>query len=322
VALSIVSPLYRSAPYLDEFHRRISAVAAEAAPDYEIVLVNDGSPDASLAIAVEIVRRNPRTRVVDLARNHGHHRAMMIGLGYARGARVFLIDCDLEVDPETLPRFLHRMEEAEADAVYGVQTHRADNWRRRLLAAAFYRTFNWLSDTPIPVNLMTTRLMTRRYVRGLVAHREREILIGGLWAITGFVQVPLPVEKRWKGQSTYDVARRVSTLVDGITSFSVRPLAMIFYLGVAIFLLALLGALTIVVRWAFFGGFLVGWASTIVSIWLLGGLTLSSLGVIGYYLAKIFVETKQRPYAIVRAVYDAATPVPSTDDLATDRGDH
>ena len=330
VALSIVTPLYRSAAYLDEFHRRISAVAAEVTPDYEIVLVNDGSPDASLAIAVEIVRRDPRTRVVDLARNYGHHRAIMIGLGYARGERVFLIDCDLEVDPEYLPRFLRRLEETGADAVYGVQTHRTDSWSRRLFAVAFYHVFNWFSETPIPLNLVTTRLMTRRYVRGLVAHREREILIAGLWAITGFVQVPFPVEKRWKGESSYNLACRVSLLVDGITSFSARPLAMIFYLGIAISLAAFLGVLAIVVRWAFFGGFLVGWASVIVSIWLLGGLTLSSLGIIGYYLAKVFVETKQRPYGIVRDVYETVVPevptrgriaVPKQDDGVPGRGE-
>jgi putative glycosyltransferase len=115
--------------------------------------------------------------------------------------------------------------------------------------------------------------------------------------------VPIVVHKSFKGHSTYNIARRLAVSVDSVTSWSNRPLVLIFYLGLFVSMLAAAGALYLTIRWMFFGGFLVGWASVIVSVWLLGGLCLMSLGVIGYYLAKVFIETKQRPYTVIRDVY-------------------
>jgi putative glycosyltransferase len=152
---------------------------------------------------------------------------------------------------------------------------------------------------------MTLRLMTHRYVRALVQHRERELMIAGLWALTGFHQVPKPVRKLHKGVTTYDVHRKIATLVNSVTSFSNRPLVYIFYLGVSISTLAGLAALYLIARRVFFDTLLTGWPSLIVSVWLLGGMTLLCLGVIGIYISKIFLETKQRPYTIVRAVYES-----------------
>ncbi len=146
--------------------------------------------------------------------------------------------------------------------------------------------------------------MTRKYVKALVQHRERETLIAGLWAITGFKQVSLPVKKHLKTSSTYDLRRKVSQLVNAITSFSSRPLDMIFYLGCVILFFSIIAALDLIIRKLFFGTLLQGWASLIVSVWLLGGLTIFSLGVIGIYLSKIFVEVKQRPYTIVKEIYE------------------
>jgi putative glycosyltransferase len=149
--------------------------------------------------------------------------------------------------------------------------------------------------------------MTRRYVQALVQHREREVLIGGLWEITGFKQVSLVIDKAVKGSTTYSIRRRITIVVNAVTSFSNKPLVLIFYLGSLISLLSLLAASYLVVRRIFFGELLTGWPSLIVSIWLLGGLTILCLGVIGIYLAKIFTEVKQRPYTIIRCMYDHRT---------------
>ena len=159
--------------------------------DYEIVLVNDGSPDASLDIALDLLSRDARVRVVDLARNFGHHRAMMTGLAQARGERVFLIDADLEEDPELLTSFTEIMRTTGADVIHGVQQARRGGWVERAGGWLFFKIFNALSNTRIPENLITVRLMTRRYVSALVSHREREMIIAGLWAITGFLQIPV-----------------------------------------------------------------------------------------------------------------------------------
>jgi putative glycosyltransferase len=303
--LSVVATLYRSAPQLREFHARARAAAESISPDFEIVLVNDGSPDDSLSVAVELQRADPHLRVVDLSRNFGHHRAMMAGLAHARGDLVFLVDSDLEVDPEVLLPFHRQMALTGADVVFGVQESRRGSFVSRLLAGVYYSVFNWLSDTDLPRNLVTARLMTRRYLSALVEHREREIMIAGLWALAGFQQVPCPVRKGHKGSSTYTLGGKIAIVVNAVTSFSNKPLVMVFYLGMLLSLGAALAALYLVAGRLLFGIFLTGWLSLIVAVWFFGGLTIFCLGVLGIYLSKIFTETKQRPYVIVRHVYEA-----------------
>src|SRR4051812_25349055 len=184
--LSVVTTMYRSAPYLVEFHDRVCRAAKALFESFEIVFVNDGSPDEALDVAVRLFEEDERVRVIDLSRNFGHHAAIMTGLDRAHGDLVFLLDCDLEEEPELLSAFHDAMEATRADAVYGVQASRKGGRVERWAGAVFYKVFNALSATPVPANLVTARLMTRRYVRALVAHREREICLAGLWAITGF----------------------------------------------------------------------------------------------------------------------------------------
>jgi putative glycosyltransferase len=302
--LSIVASLYRSGAYIDEFYRRSSAAARALTERYEIVFVNDGSPDDSLELAVALQRGDARIRIVDLSRNFGHHKAMMTGLRYARGSLVFLIDTDLEVAPETLSVFHAAMRDTHVDVVYGVQDVRRERTLDRWAAHLFYTVFNALSTHAIPRNLLTVRLMTRRYVDALLQHEERETLIGGLWVLTGFAQLPHAVTKRSKGATTYNWRRRFAILFHGVTSFSNKPLLWIFYLGCIISALSACALLFLVIHWAFFGGFLVGWASVMVGIFLTLGVNTFCLGIIGLYLSKVFTETKQRPYTIVRAVLE------------------
>jgi putative glycosyltransferase len=314
--LSIVTTLYRSQPHLEEFYRRICAAASAITPDFEIILVNDGSPDVALEIAVGLYQQDARVRVIDLSRNFGHHRAMMTGLAHARGALVLLIDCDLEEEPELLSRFHARLVETGADVIYGTQISRKGGLWERISGALFYRVFSALSSTPVPKNLVTLRLMTRRYVRALVQHRDREIFLAGLWQITGFHQVALPVVKLWRGTSSYSWRHRIAILVNAVTSFSTTPLVWIFYLGIAMLLLSTAGALYLIVQKLFFGTFLFGWPSLIVSIWMIGGFTIFSIGIIGIYLSKIFAETKDRPYTIIREIYQRCAGDKSEEDAA------
>jgi len=302
--LSIVTTLYYSAPYVDEFYRRAREQAANFTSEFEIIFVNDGSPDDSLDRAVALHLTDERVRVVDLARNFGHHKAMMTGLEYSHGELIFLIDSDLEEAPELLATFSEIMQARQSDVVFGVQMKRKGGIAERVSGGLYFWLWNLLSPEPIVPNLCTVRLMSRRYVNALLLHREREINIAGLWAITGFQQIAQPIQKLSKGTSAYDLTRKFGMLVNAITSFSNKPLILIFYLGTAISLLALVGALFLVIQRFFFNVLLDGWPSLIVSIWLLGGLTIFCLGIIGIYLSKIFIEAKQRPYTIVRQFYE------------------
>jgi putative glycosyltransferase len=320
VRLSIVSTLYQSGSHLEEFYRRVRAVAATLTDDFEMVLVNDGSSDASLDIALSLFRQDPRVRVIDLARNFGHHKAMMTGLAKASGDLIFLIDSDLEEEPELLTIFHQTLLRTSADVIYGVQAERRGGIMERAGGWLFFRIFNTLSDWPIAANLVTVRLMTRQYVAALIEHRERETMIAGLWAITGFGQVAVPIRKHSQSASTYRLTHKIAILVNSITSFSDKPLVLIFYLGFIILSLASMSAAYLVVRRVFFGQLLAGWASLIVSVWLLGGLTLFCLGIIGIYLSKVFLETKQRPYTIIRHTYER--PIRSDDaTVSTDARD-
>jgi putative glycosyltransferase len=306
--LSIVTTLYGSARHLEAFYERARATALRLTPDYEFILVNDGSPDDSLEVAVRLHERDARVRVVDLSRNFGHHKAMMTGLADSRGDYVFLIDCDLEEEPELLISFHEELTRSSSDVVFGVQESRKGSLFERASGGLYFWVLNLLSNYPIPTNLITVRLMTRRYVAALLQHKEREMVISGLWVITGFTQKSQVVKKLSRPGTTYDIGRKIVHLVNSVTSFSDRPLVFIFYAGTLILLVSGTAALYLVVRRVFFGVLLAGWPSLIVSVWLLGGLTLFSLGIIGIYLSKVFIETKQRPYSVVRQRFEREGP--------------
>lgn len=302
--LSVVTTLYRSSPYLEEFYRRITAAAGQLTADYELIFVDDGSPDNSLDVALALYARDPHVRVIELSRNFGHHRAIVTGLEHARGELVFLIDCDLEEAPELLQQFYSEMQAAAGvDVVYGVQRNRKGDWFEKISGKLFYWIFNLLSTYPIPPNQVTARLMKREYVKALVQHRDREICLVGLMAITGFRQVACPVDKGHKGATTYSLLKRVNLFVNAITSFSNRPLLLIFYIGTAVVSVSAISGIALIVRELFVGPYLAGWASLMVSLWFLGGLMIFCIGVVGVYLSRVYMETKERPHTIIRHLH-------------------
>jgi putative glycosyltransferase len=301
--LSIVTTMYHSASHLLEFYDRMKKEADAITPDHEIIFVNDGSPDSSLDVALSIGRKDDKVCVVDLSRNFGHHKAIMTGLSYAGGEKVFLIDCDLEEEPELLGLFYKKLADEGCDVVYGVQKGRKGGLFERLSGELFYSVLNYLSNEEFPRNAVTARLMSGRYVKSLLEHGEREIFIDGLWQLTGYRQMPVPVVKHSKSETTYSLRKKLALFINAITSFSDRPLIYIFYTGSAISLIAALYIVLLLVRKVLFGITVGGWTSLIVSVWFLGGLTIFFLGVIGIYLSKVFIETKKRPYTVVRGVY-------------------
>ena len=301
--LSVVTSLYWSAPHLREFHRRASLAAAAVDADYEIVLVDDGSPDDSLAVALELQAADPHVVVIDLSRNFGHHRAIRTGVAHARGDRVFLLDCDLEEAPELVIEFAERMRAEDCDMVYGVQVERKGGWFERASGDLYYRLFNLLSSAPGPRNIVTARLVSRRMVDALLRYGEQVTWMDGLFALAGFRQVGVPVIKGSKGESTYTLRRKLKMFVDSITDFSEVPLHLIFWAGFAISLMSGAYIAYLLVQKLFLGVSVDGWTSVIVSLWFLGGMTILFLGIIGIYLSKIFIETKRRPSTIVRKVH-------------------
>ena len=303
--LSIVTTLFNSEKYIKDFHQRASAVAQKLVDDdFEIIFVNDGSPDRSLEVAVKLTTSHQNVTVIDLSRNFGHHKAMMTGLNYASGELVFLIDSDLEEEPEWLIDFNNQMKKDQCDMIYGVQDKRRGDILERITGILFYKLFRLLTQINQPDNIVTARLMTRRYVKALISHEEREINIGGLWISTGFKQTNRIVSKYSSSPTSYSFGHKLGHLVNAITSFTSLPLVFIFYSGLFISSTSVIYILYLCLRYIFFSQAPSGYTSLISSIWLFSGLIIFFIGVQGIYLSKIFSEVKRRPNTIVRKIYN------------------
>ena len=301
--LSIVSTLYRSSKFLDELVQRVVAEASAITEDFEYVFVNDGSPDDSLEKVLALQKREPRIVVVDLSRNFGHHHAIMAGLSEVRGEYVFLLDADLEDQPEWLGEFWNILhEDPGLDVVHGLQESRSSH---RLGGHLFYRLFNLISDVKIPNSPTTARLMTRRYVEHVSQLPDRNIFMEGLFAWTGFRQQGHTVRVTHdKERSSYTSIRRFKLLFNSLTSFSGAPLQMIAVVGFLISLISGLYGTYLVIRKLMFPDQIdMGYTSIFVSIWFVGGLLMVQLGVIGFYLSRIFREVKNRPRFVIKAIH-------------------
>lgn len=323
--LSIVSTLYLSEAQLEEFHRRAVAVAERITPDYEVILVDDGSPDNSVSVARRLISRDRRVRLVRLSRNYGHFHAIMTGLAAARGDLIFLIDSDLEESPEILDQFYARMQqvgdEDPIDVVYGVQTKRKGRLLERSLGAFFYLLFNFVSEIKVPRNALVARLMTRRYVDALLRYRERELFMLGVMTVVGFRQEPVLVDKADSAPTTYTLWKKVSLTLKSMASFSDKPLSAIFLLGSGISFLALLGMLYLLITYYVFSWhYLTGWTSLSLLISFFGGMILVSIGTVGFYLGRIFVEVKDRPVIIMQIEESPAGKSPGKQTLANSSG--
>lgn len=304
-ALSIVSTMYRSRVFLETFLAEcLSAVHAAGCEDFEIVLVNDGSPDDSLAYVLQRRDSIPQLVVIDLSRNFGHHHAVQAGLRFARGEQVFLIDCDLEVRPGTLRTFITKQQETEADVVYGYQEARKGGWFEQISGAIFWKGINALSDVKIPENVLTERIMSRRYVDALLQLGDYNLFLGGMMSWTGFLQIGIPVAKTQReGRSSYTLRRRLQLMINAVSSFSSKPLTWLFNVGMLITLISFSYVGYLVFRKFAFGDALLGFTSMMGLVAMSLGITTTALGLVGIYLGKVFNQVQNRPTYIVKDIH-------------------
>ena len=272
--------------------------------DFEIIYVNDGSPDGALQRVLALQMQDGRVVAIDLSRNFGHHRALMTGLQHARGDHVFMIDSDLEEAPELLNDYWATCSsDVDLDVVYGIQEQRKGAWFERLSGRLWYGMFALLSNIDYPADGVTARLMSRRYVDAVVSYPETQLELWGIFVLAGFEQRAIRVAKSSKGTSTYSFTRKLRMMVDSITSFSSIPLVASFVLGLAMTAVSFGFIIWLLVQRFVYDEIIEGWTSTLISIWFIGGLILFSLGIIGIYLAKMFLEIKNRPLTVVRKVH-------------------
>ncbi len=300
-SISVVAPAYNEQEVLGEFHRRVSEVLVKLGCDYEIVLVNDGSRDHTLALMHALRARDPHVAVVDLSRNFGKEIALSAGLDHTRGEVVVILDADLQDPPELIPAMLEGWREGY-DVVYGVRTKRdGETWFKQLTAKYFYRFIKSVSRVQIPTDTGDFRLMTRRAVDAVGKLREEHRFMKGLFAWVGFPSRPLHYrrEARVAGTTTWSYWKLWNFALEGITSFTVAPLKVATYLGLSVAALALLFAAFVVWKALVFGEPVRGYPSLMAVVLFLGGVQLISVGLLGEYVGRIFNEVKGRPLYLV-----------------------
>lgn len=302
--LSIVSTIYKSSSYVNEFYERVSKQAQKITDNYEIIFVDDGSPDDSLQKCITLHQQDQKVTVLELSRNFGHHKAIMTGLSNAKGDFVFLIDVDLEEEPELLGRFWQELQiDDDLDLVFGVQERRKGKWFERLSGYFFFKLTNFLNDTKIPKNFLTVRLMRKNFLENLISFKERELVFSVINSLTGFKSKKYLVKKIAHSPSTYSLKMKLKLLLEAIVSSTPKPLWMIFNLGLLITLTSSIYIFILIYKRIFNEAIVDGWTSVMILISFFGGLIIFFLGVIGLYLSKVFIEVKQRPYSIIRKKY-------------------
>ena len=307
--LSLVVPCYNEAACLDVLHTRLSAVArAVTGDDHEIVLINDGSRDATWATMQRLASADRHVVAIDLSRNHGHQLALTAGLDLCRGEHILILDADLQDPPELLPDMLDTLRQEGADVVYAVRRARAgESFGKKASAALFYRLLASMTETDIPLDTGDFRLMTRRALDALLALPEQARFIRGMVAWIGFRQVPFSYDRaeRLAGETSYPLTRMLRLAFDAITGFSTAPLRFASHVGLALTAASLLLMAYIGVGWAT-GRAVQGWTSTMLVVVGLGAVQMFVLGMIGEYLGRLYIEVKRRPLYIVAQVVGQA----------------
>jgi polyisoprenyl-phosphate glycosyltransferase len=300
--LSVVVPAYNEREVLPEFHRRVTAVLAAMNVGREIVYVNDGSRDKTLAVLHELRRGDPHVVIVDLSRNFGKEIALTAGIDHARGDVVVVIDADLQDPPELIPEMVKGWREGY-DMVYARRVARdGESVLKKVTAKLFYRILHRIGGIEVPEDTGDFRLLSRRAVDSLKRLREQHRLMKGLFAWIGYPQKAIPYRRdaRFAGTTKWSYWRLWKLALEGITSFTTAPLKLAMYCGFFTALVAFTYATVIVYKTLVFGNPVVGYPSLIVIILFLGGVQLMAIGIIGEYLGRMFDETKNRPLYIVK----------------------
>lgn len=304
-SLSVVVPAYNEGEVIAEFHRRLVAVLDQLPLKAEVIYVNDGSKDQTLSILNTMMHYDSRIKIIDLSRNFGKEVALSAGLDHADGDAVIVIDADLQDPPELIPDMLTRWR-AGSDVVFMKRSARQDEtWLKKTTAALFYRLLKRIGEIEIPEDVGDFRLLSRRVIEALKTCRERTRFMKGLFAWVGFDQAVIEYVRdgRFAGETKFNYWKLWNFALEGIVSFSTAPLKLASYIGMLTALMALGYSLVVIAKTLIFGEVVQGFPTLIVVISFLGGLQLLGLGIIGEYLARMFIEVKQRPLYLLKGIY-------------------
>lgn len=298
--ISVVSPIFRCNSCLPELCDRLVRALDDAGEDFEIILVDDGSPDCAWPTIVSLASDNPRIRGIRLSRNFGQHYAISAGIENARGQYVVVIDCDLQDRPEEIPNLIEKARQG-FDVVFAQRVDRQDAFFKRLMSRLFYRALSYFTNTPYDHSVANFGVYSRKVVDTLRRMPESERCFPLMVKWTGFRSTALPVahDRRASGRSSYNLRRLIRLALSIVLSYSDKPLRLVVKLGMLFSVLAaLIVALSV---YAYLSGrvAVAGYTSIIASIWLLGSIIVFCVGIVGLYIGQLFQDTKGRPYYII-----------------------
>jgi glycosyltransferase involved in cell wall biosynthesis len=311
-SLSVVVPVFNEEAVLREFHRRLGIVLDGLAAPAEIVYVNDGSQDGTMALLTALHGEDPRVAVVDLSRNFGKEIAMSAGLDHANGDAVVVIDADLQDPPELIPDMVSAFREGNDVVLMRRKSRARESWLKKTTARAFYRAIGRMGTIDIPENVGDFRLLSHRAVTALRRFPERSRFMKGLFAWVGFPcrEIEYDRDGRYAGETKWSYWRLWNFALEGITSFSVVPLKAASYIGIVTALVAFAYGGYVVAKTLLRGDPVPGYPTLVTLVLFLGGLQLMALGIIGEYLARMFIEVKQRPLYLVQRRLPPSRPIP------------
>lgn len=300
--ISIIVPCYNEEQVITETIARLDAFTkTQSNFNFEFVFIDDGSVDATYAILEKIAANDPRFKIIKFARNFGHQIAITAGIDAAAGDGVVVIDADLQDPPELIADMIVKWREG-FDVIYAERgTRLGESWFKLMTANLFYKAINFLSDTPIPLNVGDFRFMSRKVVDAFKSMPERDRFVRGMISWVGFKQTSVVYtrDKRFAGETKYPLRKMIHFAMDGVLSFSIKPLQVSIICAAVCAVIAVLTIIYSVILRLFTSQWVTGWAATIVAVLFLGAMQLLCIGALGEYVGRIYMETKRRPLYIV-----------------------
>lgn len=299
---SLVIPLYNEEQVIHECIKRVTHVMKDKKFDYEVIFVNDGSRDSTESIVKEYCRNDIHLKLISFSRNFGHQTAITAGMDNAAGDAVIVMDADLQDPPEVVLQMIEKHEEGY-DVVYAIRSKRkGETFFKKITAKIFYRFLRSMCEVDIPIDTGDFRLISRQVCDVLKGLTERNRYVRGLVSWVGFKQTGIYYEReeRFAGETKYPLKKMLKLSMDGITSFSTKPLKLTKWIGLIMAALGFIYALVIIIQKLAGIQMQTGWASTIIVILFIGGIQLIMLGITGEYIARIFDESKNRPLYIIK----------------------
>lgn len=306
IHISVVTPVYGCCKSLNSLYERLKSTLTSITSDFEIIMVNDASPDDSWDTIKKLANLDTRVKGINLSRNFGQHYAITAGLDFAQGDWIVVMDCDLQDQPEEIIKLYNKAQEG-FDVVFGRRVDRRDNFLKILTSKLFYKIYDYFTESNVDNTIANYSIISKKVLKNLrkLKEQNRSYPLSINWIGFNRTNINIKHASREEGKSAYTIDKLISLAIDSIVSQSNKPLKLSIKLGFLLSFLSTLYAFWLIARYFLYGTIVEGWTSVMVSLYFIGGLIFANMGILGLYIGKIFDETKNRPlYIISETTFD------------------